>query len=150
MRSPGKGIACVGLLFVMISAGAAERASIDEVFEQHVRAVQTRDLAALERTITSDDALTLILPNGAQTSTRKEYLDFHRKFFSSSTWTIRFDAVSRITGQDFAILTTRSTYEDAEEGKRVRHHSWVTFVFQRERGEWRLVHDQNTSSPSPL
>lgn len=150
MRSAGKVITLLGSMLALFDASAAERASVDQVFQQHVRAVQERDMAALERTITSGDALTLILPNGAQTSTRREYLDFHRKFFSSRTWKIRFDPVSRIVGPEFAILTTLSTYEDTEDGKTERDRSWVTFVFQLERGEWRLIHDQNTASREQL
>src|SRR6185503_2497450 len=47
-------------------AGAAPvtEQNIDALFAAHVKAVQSRDLPALERTITSGEQLTLILPNG--------------------------------------------------------------------------------------
>ena len=138
----------IGLLCSML-AGAAPAAeqSIDTVFAAHVKAVQSRDLPALERTITSGEQLTLILPNGTQTSTRQAYVDFHKEFFSTRTWTIQFEPVSRIVGTDFAVLTTKSLYQDVVDGKPYSSRSWVTFTFRKEQGQWRLIHDQNTRLP---
>ena len=141
--------ALVGLLcWTLAGAAPAEEArSIDAVFAEHVKAVQSRDLPALEQTITLGDKLTLILPNGTQTATRQAYVDFHKEFFSTKTWTIEFKPVSRIVGAEFAVLTTRSLYQDTVDGKPYRSRSWVTFTFQKERGQWRLIHDQNTRLP---
>jgi len=124
-----------------------EARSIDAVFAEHVKAVQSRDLAVLEQTITLGDRLTLILPNGTQTSTRQAYIDFHKEFFATKTWTIEFEPVSRIVGADFAVLTTKSLYQDTVDGKPYRSRSWVTFTFRKELGQWRLIHDQNTRLP---
>ena len=104
------------------------------MFAEHVKAVQARDLPALERTITLGEQLTLILPNGTQTSTRQAYVDFHKEFFATKTWTIQFEPVSRIVGADFAVLTTKSLYQDVVDGKPYRSRSWVTFTFQKEAG----------------
>jgi uncharacterized protein (TIGR02246 family) len=139
----------IGLLCSTL-AGAApieEQRTLDAVFAEHVKAVQSRDLPALERTITLADSLTLILPNGTQTSTRQAYIDFHKEFFAGKTWTIQFEPVSRIVGADFAVLTTKSLYQDTVDGKPYRSRSWVTFTFQKELGQWRLIHDQNTRLP---
>ena len=135
------------LALVAIPSQAAEP-SIDAAFAAHVKAVQSRDLAALARTISDAEQLILILPNGTLTRTRQEYLDFHKEFFASKSWSIRFDPVSTIVGKEFAVLTTKSLYEDVEDGKPVRSRSWVTFTFRKEAGEWRLIHDQNTRVPA--
>jgi hypothetical protein len=102
-------IAALVTLLCFSSAGAAPvgaESSIGAVFAEHIRAVQARDLAALESTITSRDQLTLILPNGTQTATRQAYIDFHKEFFATKTWTLQFEPVSRAVGADFAVLTT--------------------------------------------
>jgi ketosteroid isomerase-like protein len=142
--------ALAGFLFCSAASAAplGAESSIDEVFAEHTRAVQSRDLPALERTITSGEQLTLILPNGVQTATRKEYIDFHKEFFASRTWTIQFEPVSRAVGSDFAVLTTKSLYQDTVDGKPYRSRSWVTFTFHKEGGQWRLIHDQNTRLPT--
>ena len=139
----------IGLLCstVAVAAPVEEERSIDAVFAEHVKAVQSHDLPSLERTITLGEQLTLILPNGVQTSTRQAYVDFHKEFFATKTWTIQFEPVSRILGSDFAVLTTKSLYQDVVDGKPYRSRSWVTFTFQKELGQWRLVHDQNTRLP---
>lgn len=129
------------------AAPVEEERSIDAVFAEHIKAVQTHDLASLERTITLGPQLVLILPNGTQTSTRKAYVDFHKEFFASKTWTIQFETISRTIGSDFALLTTKSLYQDVADGKPYRSRSWVTFTFQKELGQWRLIHDQNTRLP---
>jgi uncharacterized protein (TIGR02246 family) len=128
-------------------AGVAADSGIDAAFAEHVKAVQSRDLAALERTITSGEQLTLILPNGLQTATRQAYVDFHKQFFAEKTWTIQFEPVSRAVGPDFVVLTTKSLYQDVVDGKPYRSRSWVTFTFRKESGQWRLIHDQNTRLP---
>jgi uncharacterized protein (TIGR02246 family) len=141
--------AVIGLLCFSLAGAApvAEERSIDAVFAQHLKAVQSRDLAALERTITAEEQLTLILPNGVQTATRQAYVDFHKQFFGEKTWTIQFEPVSRAVGTDFAVLTTKSLYQDVVDGKPYRSRSWVTFTFHKELGQWRLIHDQNTRLP---
>jgi uncharacterized protein (TIGR02246 family) len=133
-----------------MSGAVASEADIDALFAEHVKAVQARDLAALEKTITSGDQLTLILPNGVQTATRQAYVDFHKQFFAEKTWTIQFEPVSRAVGPDFAVLTTKSLYQDVADGKPYRSRSWVTFTFRKESGQWRLIHDQNTRLPPEL
>lgn len=138
--------AFVGLLCWAL-AGVAADSDLDAAFAEHVKAVQSRDLAALERTITSGEQLTLILPNGVQTATRQAYVDFHKQFFAEKTWTIQFEPVSRAVGPDFAVLTTKSLYQDIVDGKPYRSRSWVTFTFRKESGQWRLIHDQNTRLP---
>lgn len=140
-------IAVFAGLLCWVSLGIAAETDIDALFAEHVKAVQARDLAALERTITSGDQLTLILPNGVQTATRQAYVDFHKQFFSEKTWTIQFEPVSRAVGPDFAVLTTKSLYQDVVDGKPYRSRSWVTFMFRKESGQWRLIHDQNTRLP---
>ena len=137
-------------LVLMATAPASAQSDLHATFAAHAAAVQARDMPALERTLTTGEKLTLILPNGTRTETRKEYLDFHREFFGSPTWSIRFDIMSEMTGPDFAVITTRSFYSDTDNGQPVRTSSWVTFTFRRENGEWRLIHDQNTRVPADL
>ena len=139
----------IGLLCstLAVAAPVEEERSIEAVFAEHIKAVQLRDLPTLERTITLGAQLTLILPNGTQTSTRQAYVDFHKEFFATKTWTIEFEPVTRIVGADFAVLTTKSLYQDVVDGKPYRSRSWVTFTFQKELGQWRLIHDQNTRLP---
>ena len=141
-------LAALPLLLSPAIGLAATPQSLDAAFAEHVKAVQARDLPALEKTITSSDALTLILPNGTRTTSRAAYLDFHREFFASKSWTIAFEVMARQEDGAVGIVSTRSTYDDVDEGKPIHNQSWVTFVFRREGGRWKLVYDQNTRLPA--
>ena len=133
--------------------GPTDRLSLDEVLRNHVRAVQGRDLAALERTVTAGEQLDVIFPDGRRSTTRAEYLAFHREWFAERNWRITIRPVGRVERDDLALVTARTRYEERE-GRRVTGWSenWLTLTFAREAAGWRLVHDQNTrirSGPNP-
>jgi ketosteroid isomerase-like protein len=46
--------------------------------------------------------------------------------------------------RELAIATVRTRYEDTVDGKPYWSENWLTLVFKLEKGEWRLIHDQNT------
>jgi ketosteroid isomerase-like protein len=140
-------------LLVPMLGGTAEVAAntcsdINRAFAVHAAAVQARDIKALEATLTLGPELVLILPNGTMTRTRAEFLEFHRQFFAAPGWAIAFDVVSKVEGDDYAIITTKSRYRDVADGKPFESSNWVTFGFRREDGCWKLVHDQNTRRPA--
>ena len=114
------------------------------VLDAHVKAVQSRDLTALEKTITTGDALDLILPNGKRMTTRAEYLDLHRDWFKETNWTWTLDPLTVTTANDMAIVTARTHYEERDGTKTTWSENYLSLAFRKEAGGWRLVHDQNT------
>ncbi len=140
--------AAMALSLQLLAAGGAVaqgRQSLDEALADHVRAVQTRDPAALERTITAGERLELIFPDGRRSTTRAEYLAFHREWFAQPGWTMSIRPISRVERGELAVVTARTRYEERS-GPRLSAWSenWLTLTFAREPGGWRLVHDQNT------
>src|SRR5512134_1488901 len=138
------------LTIALITAAATAHAApiIDKdlaaVLDAHVKAVQARDLAALEKTITSGEALDLILPNGKRMTTRAEYLDLHRDWFKETNWTWTLEPIAVTTAKDMAIVTARTRYEEQEGDKTTSSENWLSLAFRKERDGWRLIHDQNT------
>jgi len=122
----------------------ASASEFDDMLAAHFKAVQQHDLAALEKTLTPGPALELIFPNGNRTTTRAEYVAFHKDWFTSKAWTMRFDPVAHIDAGDVQIVTVKTHYEDVDNGKPVMSESWLTLTFRKERGRWGLIHDQNT------
>jgi ketosteroid isomerase-like protein len=142
MRIAGSVLALLLMLSAVTQvAGASE---FEEVLAAHFKAVQQHDLAALEQTLTPGPALELIFPNGNRTTTRAEYVAFHKDWFTSQAWTMRFDPVAHIDAGDVQIVTVKTHYEDVDDGKPVMSESWLTLTFRKERGRWGLIHDQNT------
>lgn len=123
------------------------RREFEETLNRHMEAIRTRNLAEIEATITSGPELVLIFPNGHRTTTRDEYMDFHRDWFASDTWTMQIEVVGTFVGRDFATAMTRSVYEDVVDGERAQSRSWLTLTFRREGDRWALYHDQNTRIP---
>lgn len=112
--------------------------------DAHVKAVQSRDLAALEKTITTGEALNLILPNGKRLTTRAEYVDLHRDWFKETNWTWMLEPLAVTTASDMAIITARTRYEERDGAKLTATENYLSLTFRKEAGTWRLVHDQNT------
>lgn len=112
--------------------------------DAHVKAVQSRDLPALEKTITTGEALDLILPNGKRLTTRAEYVDLHRDWFKETNWTWKLEPLAVTTGGDMAIITARTHYEEREGAKTTVTENYLSLAFRKESGTWRLIHDQNT------
>lgn len=136
----------VGVLFaVQLHASAA--ASFDEQLARHFKAIQSRDLATLQDTLTGGAALELILPSGKRLTTKAEFIALHEEWFASNTWSMQFEPLTRIETPEMAVATVRARYEDIENGQRVVRHNWLTLTFRKESGRWALVHDQNTRIP---
>lgn len=117
--------------------------------QAHVAAVQARDLAALEKTLATADALDLILPNGKRMTTRAEFVDLHREWFKETNWTWTFEPLSVTATDKLAVITGRTRYEEHEDGKTTVGENWLSLTFLKEPSGWRLVRDQNTRMPSP-
>ena len=114
--------------------------------EGHLRAVRTRDLDALLPTLTTGSDLRMIAPNGLQSTTRAEYVDFHRHWFASND-NGRFDpeivhlVESPRLGHALIKLRYRATTPTGATQDTV---SWLALTFALEDGRWRLVFDQST------
>lgn len=118
----------------------------DEDLRLHLESVRNRDMATLERTITSDALLPLILPDGTRTDTRQAYLAFHRGFFSDKRWRMDFEEQGRVASDGFVLVSLKSTFRaDADAPGR---SSWLSMGFRCESGRWRLAFDQNTRLPA--
>lgn len=129
------------LVCLTASASALEdQDPFQRTLTAHIDAVRNRDLKRLMDTITASDDLILIFPNGKTTSTRQAYVDFHREWFAERGWTMQMEPVSVTSRDELRIALMRTTYSDAAGSRQ----GLLALTFARERGQWRLVFDQNT------
>lgn len=116
------------------------------VVEAHLRAVRTRNLDALLPTITSGNELRMIAPDGSQSTTRAEYVAFHRRWFASNDKgefmprIVQLVESSRL-GHVLILLRYRAM---APTGAVREDVSWLVLTFALEDRTWRLVFDQST------
>ena len=143
----------LSLVALAISASAcASTPPLRPAVETHLEAVRTRNLDALLATLTDGRELRMIAPNGFQSTTRAQYVSFHRQWFASND-AGRFDpeivhiVESPRLGHALIKLRYRAT---APTGAVQDVVSWLALTFALEDGGWRLVFDQSTLiQPSP-
>ena len=114
--------------------------SFRETLTRHLDAIQKRDLKALSDTV-ADDALVLIMADGKLVRGTHEFLEAHRGWFAMPNWTLDAREIEVFESADLGVAVLRLDYR---EPPRVRSESYLTLVFQRRGGEWRMVQDQNT------
>ncbi len=139
---------------LLLSAAACTAApsdsapSFEDSLQRHVSAVQDRNLADLEATITSGAELLLILPSGRMMQTREDYVAFHRTLFADTDWRMTFEPIERRTFGDYGHALYRVTFDPDGAGPAPSNPAYLSLGLALEEGEWRLVHDQNTPVPT--
>ncbi|GAB3837880.1 YybH family protein [Hymenobacter jeollabukensis] len=144
----------VGAILVVALDGAAAVVSPNmtpkpdfrATVQQHLAAIQQHDLAALLRTVTAGEALPLVLPNGQLLRTRQQYVDLHKEWFAETNWVFTPEIITYTETPGMANALVRVKMEDLDaKGQRSNARSnYLTLTFAQEKGEWRLVFDQNT------
>ncbi|WP_407353877.1 YybH family protein [Luteimonas sp. R10] len=144
-----------GCLLLAAAAAVAQpdaaAAPLRETLDRHLQAIQARDLDALMATVTRGETLTLILPGGKVLSTREQFRRLHQDWFAEDDWRMRFEVrqVRELGDAGIALVHYLSQQRQDDGGYATRCEALLSLVFARERGEWRLVYDQNTVVPPP-
>lgn len=132
-------------LVLLVTTGCAPRApgDLESAVQAHLAAVQAKDLDALRPTLTSTDELQIVFPNGHVLPSTEAALAFHASWFEDPAWTWTGTVERVVEGRDLGYALVRYAYQDTPEDP--ASTSWLVLVFRRERGTWRLLHDQNTA-----
>jgi ketosteroid isomerase-like protein len=114
--------------------------------EAHLAAVSARNMKALLPTLTGENDLVMIAPNGFKYDTRDQYVAFHEQWFASKDrGRLSAEIVHLIESPTMghALVKYRYSFVDPTD-KPQSIDSWLTLTFKLEYGRWRLVFDQNT------
>jgi len=132
-------------------ASATVPSSLRSALDRHLAAINARDLDALLDTVTHGDKLTVILPDGKVLETREQYRQLHVDWFKDADWRMVFEVqdVREFGAAGIARVKYDSQAKEASGRYASRRVALLSLVFARERGEWRLVYDQNTVIPAP-
>ncbi len=123
--------------------------SLETRLQRHIAAIQSRDLAGIEATITKGADLLLILPSGKLSTTRADYMSFHQGLFADPDWVMTFDPLHIQRLGDYGHALYRVTFDGDGAGPAPASPAYLSLGFQLQEGEWRVVHDQNTPIASP-
>jgi ketosteroid isomerase-like protein len=111
-----------------------------DALEEHLRAIEARDLDALAATVAETD-LVLIMADGKLVRSAREFLDAHRAWFATPGWTLQARELELYEGAELGVAVFELEYR---EPPATHSRSYLTLVFQKQHGRWRMVHDQNT------
>lgn len=113
----------------------------------HLDAIDNRDYEKLITTLTTEDTLTLIYPEGYLIKEKSKYLDSHRSFFQDKSWTLNYRIIREVESSEMGFALLKCSFDTINpDGTPYQIDYFLTLVFQKISGKWLLVHDQNTKS----
>lgn len=138
--------ACFLLTLVVTAPGCASTPPLRPAVEEHLRAVRTRQLEALLPTLTTGPDLGMIAPDGVLTTTRAQYVAFHRQWFATPDHgQFAPEIVRLIESPRLGHALIKLHYQARTATGAVQDSlSWLALTFALENNGWRLVFDQST------
>lgn len=115
-----------------------------QALDQHLSAIQRRDLQAFAETVAEDD-IVLITADGRLVRSAREMLDMHRDWFAMPGWTLDATPVEVHEAPGMGVAVLHLVYrEPRDPAPPLRQESYLTLVFREQGGRWVMVQDQNT------
>src|SRR5215213_130702 len=120
-----------------------QKPDFDQALQQHLDSITSRNLAAFQAHVTKSDILYTIVQNGFAFKTPTELIATHEEWFKDPEWIWEGSVVHKVVGADMAMALLKYDYRTKAEDK--PFSTWLTYVFQVEDNEWRLIHDHSTA-----
>jgi ketosteroid isomerase-like protein len=112
----------------------------EDHLQTHLRAIATRNLDALARTVDPEE-IVLVAADGTVTTDTATFLERHAAWFDMPGWTLDWELLHARRDGDVATYLLALDYREGE----TRVPSILSLMFaRRDDDEWLLVQDQNT------
>lgn len=115
----------------------------DLAIQKHLDSITNRDIEAFKAHMTKESTLYTIVQNGHAFKTPEEIVAIHEDWFKDDNWIWEGEVVHKVVGEDVGMALIKYDYRPKAEDAPVS--TWLVYVLQIQDGEWRIVHDQNTS-----
>jgi ketosteroid isomerase-like protein len=119
----------------------------DLAIQKHLDSIANRDIEAFKAHMTKESTLYTIVQNGHAFKTPEEIVAIHEDWFKDGNWIWEGEVVHKVVGEDVGMALIKYDYRPKAEDAPVS--TWLVYVLQIQDGEWRIVHDQNTSLDFP-
>ncbi len=141
-------VGTLALLLAWQALAVANTTSFEAALATHLGAIQKRDWAAFESTLTAQGTLTFVLPNGRFTKTSSDFKKASQAWLADPDWSWSYQLLSASSNAHTGVAVLKVKYVDKNEaGVEYRLHYLLSLVFSQEQGGWKLIHDQNTLLP---
>ena len=115
-----------------------------QTLEKHLGAIRDRNLPSLIETLPEEEVL-LIMADGRMVRSVREFVELHRDWFASSTWTLDAEPVHTIETPDLGIAVLYLNYRDTPKDAQPFHESsLLTLVVARRGQKWVMLQDQSS------
>ena len=125
------------------TGGVPVKPDFDIALQKHFAAISNRDIEAFKSHLTKGETLYTIVQNGHAFTTPSETIAIHEQWFKDKNWVWEGSVVHKVVGEDVAMALVKYQYRAKQEDAPIV--TWLTYVFQLQDGQWRIVHDQNTA-----
>lgn len=117
-----------------------------QTMQKHLDAVTNRDLVALKSTMAPTGEMQLILPGTEIINTVDGFMDYHKVWFSDSTWTFETKILNTRVGRDMGMAITEIIYREPDrDGQPYWNRMIVSYDLQNISGKWYIVKDHASS-----
>lgn len=135
----------IAFFFLADSPGLAQNRpglTVKETFDVYIEAIKKSDLEGLFTTVTGADEFFFLTSGGRLIDSRQRYHKFHEDWFAEKGWSISFELLEAVEGQDYGYTNAIYRYQGkTPDGKAYYLDSYFTLIFRREEGMWKAVVD---------
>ena len=124
-----------------------QKPDFDKALQQHLDSITHRNLDTFKAHITKGSVMYTIVQNGLAFKTPEELIALHEEWFKDTKWIWEGSVIHKVVGEDMAMALIKYDYRAKAEDKPIS--TWLTYVFQLQDHEWRIIHDHNTALDFP-
>lgn len=119
--------------------------NFDQTLQTLLEAIQHRDLDQFLSTVSIDEEVSFILPNGALIEGRAAFINLNTAWFADPDWQMDVKVLHTIETPEMAFALMYADYRDISIAAEpyARQH-YFCLVFTKKDDRWVLVHDQTS------
>ncbi|WP_251553061.1 nuclear transport factor 2 family protein [Psychrobacillus sp. MER TA 171] len=119
--------------------------SFHTVLIKHLDLMQNKDIIPFLQTISEQEDISVIMPNGRLISGYKDVAEFNKDWFADIDWSLSYQIIKEECTDEMGYAVVEIEYKDVDQnGNPYNKIYYLTLIFKKNNEKWLLVHDQNT------
>lgn len=152
-----KTVSLIALLFILVSCTTEKNTFSEETntkeftasLQEHLDAMTNKNIEIVEATVPKPtETMHLILPDGTEMKTAKEFIEMHREWFKDtiSNWKLTFNIKYAHTNKDMGYALVEALLKEPNRnGKPYFHKMHVSYVLEKTDNKWLVIKDHASS-----
>ncbi|KAA3614855.1 MAG: hypothetical protein D8M58_10395 [Calditrichaeota bacterium] len=146
-KTAGTFLSAVLLLFCCTAeVDLSNKKDFISTLEKHLKAVSDRDIEALNRTLSKQDDIYLILPSSTPSKSNSGFIKMHTEWFQDASWTFETKILHAEVEENIGFALVEVMYKEPDRnGKPYFNKMAVSYVLKRIDGHWFVIMDHASS-----